>query len=430
MYTQALNTSDGDDRHIEDAARAAQFQARIDAEERIEPNDWMPAAYRKTLTRQISQHAHSEIVGMLPEGNWITRAPSLRRKAALLAKVQDECGHGLYLYAAAETLGTSREELVDLMLAGKAKYSSIFNYPTLTWADIGTIGWLVDGAAIMNQIPLCRCSYGPYARAMIRVCKEESFHQRQGFEIMLTLCRGTDEQKAMAQDALNRWWWPVLMMFGPPDQASQHSDTSTRWKIKRFSNDELRQKFVDATVPQAQFLGLTIPDPGMKQNEDGHWEYSAIDWDEFKQVLAGNGPCNRDRLAARRKAHDDGAWVREAALAYAEKRRQRTAAAGRRVGRPAMATPNIPLWEVFIRSRNGLAHKHVGSLHATDATLALQAARDIYTRRGEGLSIWVVPSNAITASDPSEKGMMFEPAESKIYRHPTFYDVPDEVGHM
>ena len=325
MYTQALNTSDGEDRNIEDAARAAQFQARIEAEERIEPNDWMPAAYRKTLTRQISQHAHSEIVGMLPEGNWITRAPSLRRKAALLAKVQDECGHGLYLYAAAETLGTSREELVDLMLAGKAKYSSIFNYPTLTWADIGAIGWLVDGAAIMNQIPLCRCSYGPYARAMIRVCKEESFHQRQGFEIMLMLCRGTDEQKVMAQDALDRWWWPVLMMFGPPDKASQHGDTSTKWRIKRFSNDELRQKFVDATVPQAHYLGLTIPDPGMKQNEAGNWEYSAIDWEEFKQVLAGNGPCNRDRLAARRKAHDDGAWVREAALAYAEKRRQRSA---------------------------------------------------------------------------------------------------------
>ena len=326
MYTQALNTSDADDRHIEDAGRAAQFQARIDADERIEPNDWMPAAYRKTLTRQISQHAHSEIVGMLPEGNWITRAPSLRRKAALLAKVQDECGHGLYLYAAAETLGTSREELVDLMLTGKSRYSSIFNYPTLTWADIGAIGWLVDGAAIMNQIPLCRCSYGPYARAMIRVCKEESFHQRQGFEIMVTLSRGSAEQKAMAQDALNRWWWPVLMMFGPPDQASQHSDTSTQWKIKRFSNDELRQKFVDATVPQAQYLGLSIPDPDMKQDEAGHWQYSAIDWDEFKQVLAGNGPCNRDRLAARRKAHDEGAWVREAAAAYAEKRRHRQTA--------------------------------------------------------------------------------------------------------
>jgi len=326
MYTQALNTAETDDRGLEDAARAAQFQARIDAEERIEPNDWMPAAYRKTLTRQISQHAHSEIVGMLPEGNWITRAPTLRRKAALLAKVQDECGHGLYLYAAAETLGTSREELVDAMLAGKAKYSSIFNYPTLTWADIGTIGWLVDGAAIMNQIPLCRCSYGPYARAMIRVCKEESFHQRQGYEIMLTLCRGSDEQKAMAQDALNRWWWPVLMMFGPPDATSQHSDTSTKWKIKRFSNDELRQKFVDATVPQAQYLGLTIPDPGMIQDAEGHWRYSEIDWTEFKQVLAGNGPCNRDRLAARRKAHDEGAWVREAAASYAAKRAQRQTA--------------------------------------------------------------------------------------------------------
>ncbi|KGT78987.1 1,2-phenylacetyl-CoA epoxidase subunit A [Bradyrhizobium japonicum] len=326
MYTQALNTAETDDRGLEDAAKAAQFQARIDAEERIEPNDWMPAAYRKTLTRQISQHAHSEIVGMLPEGNWITRAPTLRRKAALLAKVQDECGHGLYLYAAAETLGTSREELVDAMLAGKAKYSSIFNYPTLTWADIGTIGWLVDGAAIMNQIPLCRCSYGPYARAMIRVCKEESFHQRQGYEIMLTLCRGSDEQKAMAQDALNRWWWPVLMMFGPPDATSQHSDTSTKWKIKRFSNDELRQKFVDATVPQAQYLGLTIPDPGMTQDVEGHWRYSEIDWTEFKQVLAGNGPCNRDRLAARRKAHDEGAWVREAAASYAAKRAQRQTA--------------------------------------------------------------------------------------------------------
>ncbi|GKQ50220.1 1,2-phenylacetyl-CoA epoxidase subunit PaaA [Bradyrhizobium sp. Ce-3] len=323
MYTQALNSSDGDERGVEDVARASQFQARIDADERIEPNDWMPAAYRKTLTRQISQHAHSEIVGMLPEGNWITRAPSLRRKAALLAKVQDECGHGLYLYAAAETLGTSREELVDGMLSGKAKYSSIFNYPTLTWADIGTVGWLVDGAAIMNQIPLCRCSYGPYARAMIRVCKEESFHQRQGFEIMVTLCRGTAEQKAMAQNALDRWWWPVLMMFGPPDQISQHSDTSTKWKIKRFSNDELRQKFIDATVPQAEFLGLTIPDPGMKQNENGNWVHSPIDWNEFKQVLAGNGPCNRDRLAARRKAHEEGAWVREAAAAYAEKRKRR-----------------------------------------------------------------------------------------------------------
>src|SRR5246500_5645127 len=323
MYTQALNTSGADDRSLEDAAKAASFQSRIDAEERIEPNDWMPGAYRKTPTRPISQHANSEIVGMLPEGNWISRAPTLRRKAALLAKVQDECGHGLYLYAAAETLGSSREELVDAMLAGKAKYSSIFNYATLTWADIGVIGWLVDGAAIMNQIPLCRCSYGPYARAMLRVCKVESFHQGQGYEIMVVLARGTPGQRAMAQDAVNRWWWPVLMMFGPPDQESRHSDASIAWKIKRFTNDELRQKFVDATGPQAQYLGLTISDPGMRQDADGHWRYSNIDWEEFKQVLAGNGPCNRDRIAARRKAHDDGAWVREAAVAFAEKRRAR-----------------------------------------------------------------------------------------------------------
>jgi ring-1,2-phenylacetyl-CoA epoxidase subunit PaaA len=329
MYAQGLNApSDAAPVGPEDQEQTARFQARVDAEERIEPNDWMPAGYRKTLTRQISQHAHSEIVGMLPEGNWLSRAPSLRRKAALLAKIQDECGHGLYLYAAAETLGTSREELVDQMLTGKAKYSSIFNYPALTWADIGAIGWLVDGAAIMNQIPLCRCSYGPYARAMIRVCKEESFHQRQGYEIMLTLCRGTPEQKAMAQDALNRWWWPCLMMFGPPDTASQHSDTSTRWKIKRFSNDSLRQKFVDATVPQGQYLGLTFPDPDLKFDDtSGHWRFGAIDWEEFRRIIAGNGPCNRERLAARRKAHDEGAWVREAALAYAGKRAERTAAA-------------------------------------------------------------------------------------------------------
>ena len=319
MYTQALNSSDRI-RGTEDPALLARFQERVDAEERIEANDWMPAAYRRTLTRQISQHAHSEIVGQLPEGNWLTRAPSLRRKAALLAKVQDECGHGLYLYAAAETLGTSREALVDGLLEGRAKYSSIFNYPTLTWADIGAVGWLVDGAAIMNQIPLCRCSYGPYARAMIRVCKEESFHQRQGYEIMLTLCAGTPEQKAMAQDALDRWWWPCLMMFGPPDGESQHSDQSTAWKIKRFSNDELRQKFVDATVPQAEKLGLTIPDPAMTRDADGHWHHGPIDWEEFRQVLAGNGPCNRERLATRRRSHAEGAWVREAAAAHAAKR--------------------------------------------------------------------------------------------------------------
>jgi ring-1,2-phenylacetyl-CoA epoxidase subunit PaaA len=317
VYSQALNTAPAP---ADLSEAAALFQERIDAETRIEPNDTMPEAYRRTLIRQISQHAHSEIVGMLPEGNWITRAPSLRRKAALLAKVQDEGGHGLYLYAAAETLGMSREELVDQLLTGRAKYSSIFNYPTLSWADIGTIGWLVDGAAIMNQIPLCRCSYGPYARAMIRICKEESFHQRQGYEIMLTLSRGTVEQKAMAQDALNRWWWPSLMMFGPPDTQSQHSDASMRWKIKRFTNDSLRQKFVDATVPQGLHLGLTFPDPSLHFDEASeHWVFGEIDWDEFSQVLAGNGPCNAERLAARRRAHDDGAWVREAAQAWATK---------------------------------------------------------------------------------------------------------------
>ncbi len=333
MYTQASNVREPlEARPVEDAEFLARFQARIDAEERIEPNDRMPEAYRRTLIRQISQHAHSEIVGMLPEGNWLTRAPSLRRKAALLAKIQDECGHGLYLYAAAETLGTSREELVDQLLAGRAKYSSIFNYPTPTWADVGAIGWLVDGAAIMNQIPLCRCSYGPYARAMIRVCKEESFHQRQGYEIMLTLVRGSPEQKDMAQDALSRWWWPCLMMFGPPDSGSQHSDQSTVWKIKRFSNDELRRKFVDATVPQARHLGLTIPDPELKFDEtNGHWAIGEIDWEEFRRVVAGHGPCNRDRLAERRKAHEDGAWVQEAVLAYANKR-SKPAEAARRSG--------------------------------------------------------------------------------------------------
>ncbi len=326
MYSQGLIGAKTETE--EDEAFLARFQARIDAEEKIEPNDEMPEGYRRTLIRQIGQHAHSEIVGMLPEGNWITRAPSLKRKAALLAKVQDEGGHGLYLYSAAETLGVSRDQMTAELLSGKAKYSSIFNYPTLSWADIGAIGWLVDGAAIMNQIPLCRCSFGPYARAMIRVCKEESFHQRQGYEIMMTLMRGTDEQKEMAQDALNRWWWPSLMMFGPHDTDSEHSDQSMTWKIKRFSNDELRQKFVDATVPQGQFIGLEFPDPDLKWNEArGGYDFGAIDWDEFWRVVKGNGPMNRERLAARKKAWDDGAWVREAALAHAEKRKSRMEAA-------------------------------------------------------------------------------------------------------
>ncbi|HEU4987875.1 MAG TPA: 1,2-phenylacetyl-CoA epoxidase subunit PaaA [Rhizobiaceae bacterium] len=326
MYSQGLIGAKTET--TEDEAFLAAFQARIDAEEKIEPNDPMPEGYRKTLIRQIGQHAHSEIVGMLPEGNWITRAPSMRRKAALLAKVQDEGGHGLYLYSAAETLGVSREQMTEELLAGKAKYSSIFNYPTLTWADIGAIGWLVDGAAIMNQIPLCRCSYGPYARAMIRVCKEESFHQRQGYEIMMTLARGTPEQKELAQDALNRWWWPSLMMFGPHDSDSQHGDQSMKWKIKRFTNDELRQKFVDATVPQGEFIGLTFPDPDLKWNEErGHYDFGEIDWDEFWRVVKGGGPMNRERIAARKKAWDEGAWVREAALAHAEKRKARREAA-------------------------------------------------------------------------------------------------------
>jgi ring-1,2-phenylacetyl-CoA epoxidase subunit PaaA len=280
----------------------------------------MPDAYRKTLIRQISQHAHSEIVGMLPEGNWITRAPSLKRKAILMAKVQDEAGHGLYLYSAAETLGVSRDQMVGDLHAGRAKYSSIFNYPTLTWADVGAIGWLVDGAAIMNQIPLCRCSYGPYARAMVRICKEESFHQRQGYDIMLSLCRGTADQKAMAQDALNRWWWPSVMMFGPPDAESVHSAQSAAWKIKILSNDELRQRFIDQTVPQADYLGIKVPDSDLKWNDErGHYDFGSIDWDEFYNVIKGNGPCNRDRLRTRVKAWDDGAWVREAAMAHAAK---------------------------------------------------------------------------------------------------------------
>ena len=327
MYTQAIDVPSQqpeDARRaptgLENAAYQAEFDAKLARGDFIEAKDWMPEAYRKTLVRQISQHAHSEIVGMLPEGNWITRAPTLKRKSILLAKVQDEGGHGLYLYAAAETLGVSRDELVEALHDGKAKYSSIFNYPTLTWADIGVIGWLVDGAAIMNQIPLCRCSYGPYARAMVRVCKEESFHQRQGFDLLLALMRGNDAQRQMAQDATNRWWWPVLMMFGPHDSESQHGEQSAKWGIKRISNDDLRQKFIDAAVSQAKVLGVTLPDPELKWNEArGHYDHGEIDWAEFWNVVNGHGPCNRDRLAARVNAWKDGAWVREAALAYSRK---------------------------------------------------------------------------------------------------------------
>jgi ring-1,2-phenylacetyl-CoA epoxidase subunit PaaA len=327
MYTTELQKGVHPIEATEDPALLEAFEARVAADEFIEPKDWMPEAYRKTLVRQISQHAHSEIVGMLPEGNWITRAPSLRRKAILLAKVQDEAGHGLYLYCAAETLGTSREEMIEALHSGKAKYSTIFNYPTLTWADIGAIGWLVDGAAIMNQVPLQRTSYGPYARAMVRVCKEESFHQRQGYEIMIALANGTPDQKRMAQDALNRWWWPSLMMFGPPDENSPNTERSMRWRIKRETNDELRQKFVDITKPQADFLNLSVPDPECIWNEKkGGYDFGEVDWDEFYAVVRGEGPVAKERMTARREAWETNAWVREAAAAHAEKRRSREAA--------------------------------------------------------------------------------------------------------
>ena len=333
MYTQAMDTPGAADapkalRSAEQAQLEALFDARIDAGDFIEAKDWMPDHYRRTLVRQISQHAHSEIVGMLPEGSWIGRAPTLKRKAILIAKVQDEGGHGLYLYAAAETLGTSRDQMFDALHTGKAKYSSIFNYPTLTWADVGTIGWLVDGAAIMNQVPICRCSYAPYARAMIRICREESFHQRQGFESLLTMMRrGTAAQKDMVQDAVNRWWWPSVMMFGPPDDQSPNSAQSMRWGMKRVSNDELRQKFIDATVDQAKLLGVSLPDPDLKWNEARQsYDFGVIDWSEFWRVIAGDGPCNRERLAARVDAWEDGAWVRDAAMAHANKQAMKEAA--------------------------------------------------------------------------------------------------------
>ncbi len=327
MYTTEL-TKSATVHTLEDPARLAAFEARVAADEFIEPRDWMPEAYRRTLVRQISQHAHSEIVGMLPEGNWITRAPSLRRKAILLAKVQDECGHGLYLYCAAETLGVSRDDLTEAMLSGKAKYSTIFNYPTLTWADMGAIGWLVDGAAIMNQVPLQRTSYGPYARAMVKICKEESFHQRQGYEIMMALMAGSAAQRRMAQDALNRWWWPAIMMFGPPDENSPNTAQSMRWRIKRDTNDALRQKFIDVTVAQAAAIGLTIPDPDLVWNEvKGGYDYGAIDWEEFYAVVRGEGPVAKERLAAKNKAWDEGAWVRDAATAHAAKQARTAQAA-------------------------------------------------------------------------------------------------------
>jgi ring-1,2-phenylacetyl-CoA epoxidase subunit PaaA len=420
MYTTELHKS-AKVKSLDDPKLVEAFEARVAADDFIEPKDWMPEAYRRTLVRQISQHAHSEIVGMLPEGNWITRAPTLRRKAILLAKVQDEAGHGLYLYCAAETLGTSREEMIGALHSGKAKYSTIFNYPTLTWADIGAIGWLVDGAAIMNQVPLQRTSYGPYARAMVRVCKEESFHQRQGYEIMIALARGTDEQKRMAQDALDRWWWPALMMFGPPDDNSPNTAQSMRWRIKRETNDELRQKFVDITVPQADYLGLKVPDPDLRWNEQkGGYD--------FRRGRLGRILRGRQRRGAGRKGADGGSpkGLGRWRLGPRGRRRPRGQAPIEEGG----VSGDWPLWEVFIRSKGGLSHRHAGSVHAPDAQLAIAHARDTYTRRQEGVSLWVVPSREIHASDPDQAGELFEPAENKIYRHPTFYDIPDEVKHI
>ncbi len=405
------------------------FEATIARHDRIEPRDWMPEKYRRTLVRQIAQHAHSEIIGMQPEGNWITRAPSLRRKAILLAKVQDEAGHGLYLYSACETLGVSRRELTDMLIEGRQKYSSIFNYPTLSYADVGTIGWLVDGAAICNQVPLCRTSYGPYGRSMIRICKEESFHQRQGFELLATMMRGTDEQRAMVQESVDRFWWPALMMFGPPDAESPNTEQSMAWGIKRDTNDDLRQKFVDMSVPQAKALGVTLPDPDLVWNEERQaHDFGQPDWDEFATVVKGGGPCNAQRIAHRKKAHDDGAWVREAAhrvccLRGEEERHELD---------PGLTEiqDEWPLYEIFVRGKRGLNHVHVGSLHAADDEMALRHARDVYTRRNEGVSIWAVRSDAITASSPDEKDPLFAPSGDKVYRHPTFYDIPDDVPHM
>ena len=370
---------------------------------------------------------------MQPEGNWITRAPSLRRKAILMAKVQDEAGHGLYLYSAAETLGVDRADLLDMLHTGRQKYSSIFNYPTLTWADMGAIGWLVDGAAIVNQVPLCRCSYGPYARAMVRVCKEESFHQRQGFEILHTLSHGTPAQHAMAQDAVDRWWWPALMMFGPPDDDSPNSAQSMAWGIKRFSNDELRQRFVDMTVPQAEALGLTLPDPELRWNERARALRLRRDrLDRAVRGDQGQRPLQRaaDRTPAR--AHEDGAWVREAAAAYAAKRARRTAEAAcmGSTGSTTGDRRDWPLWEVFVRARRGLSHVHVGSLHAPDAEMALRNARDLYTRRQEGVSLWVVPAARSPRRARTRRTRSSTRPADKIYRHPTFYDIPEGVEHL
>ena len=428
MYAQMVKTGLDQVKSRDEMSPEEQaFQDRIDADIKIEPKEWMPEAYRKTLIRQISQHAHSEIVGQLPEGNWITRAPTLERKAILLAKVQDEAGHGLYLYCAAETLGVTRDELIEQLHSGKAKYSSIFNYPTLTWADMGAIGWLVDGAAIMNQVPLQRCSYGPYARAMVRICKEESFHQRQGYDIMMKLCAGTPEQKAMAQDALNRFWWPALMMFGPPDADSVHSVQSMRWKIKMDTNDELRQRFVDQTVPQADYLGLTIPDPKLKWNEErGHYDFGEVDWDEFYQVIKGNGPCNRERLQARIDAWEDGAWVREASLAHAEKRAARAA----RPRRPDHEQGMAALGGVHPQPARAGAPACRQPARARRRDGDQERPRRLHPpQRGRRASGWSRPPTSRRAR-PATRGRCSSPANSKVYRHPTFYEIPEKLGHM
>jgi ring-1,2-phenylacetyl-CoA epoxidase subunit PaaA len=402
------------------------FEQRIAQETAIEPQDWMPDAYRKTLIRQIGQHAHSEIVGMLPEGNWITRAPTLRRKAILLAKVQDEAGHGLVSLQRGGNAGLRAGRHLPEDARRQMKYSSIFNYPTLSWADIGVIGWLVDGAAIVNQVALCRTSYGPYARAMVKICKEESFHQRQGFEACMALAQGSEAQRQMLQDAINRFWWPALMMFGPNDDNSPNSARSLAWKIKRFGNDELRQRFVDNTVPQVEMLGMTVPDPDLRFDEEsGHYRFGEIDWQEFEEVINGRGICNHERLAANVKPGKRGVGARSRAGA----RRKTTRPSGRIRGNN-MSNVYWPLYEVFVRSKQGLSHRHVGSLHAADDRMALENARDAYTRRSEGCSIWVVKASEIVASQPEESGEFFDPAESKVYRHPTFYTIPDGIEHM
>ena len=438
MYAQLVDTglAQGPGRSRDDAEERA-FQARIDADVKVEPKDWMPDAYRRTLVRQIQQHAHSEIVGMLPEGNWITRAPTLKRKAILMAKVQDEGGHGLYLYAAAETLGVSRDQLIDDLHAGKVKYSSIFNYPTLTWADIGAIGWLVDGAAIMNQIPLCRCSYGPYARAMVRICKEESFHQRQGFDIMMTLCRGT---RGAEGDGAGRAQ-PLVVAVAHDVRPAGRRERAQRAvgaledqaPVQRRAAPALRRPDGAAGgVPRA----ARCPIPTCAWNEArGHYDFGAIDWSEFHDVLKGNGPCNRERLRARVEAWDDGALgARGGASRMRASARQRDARAGRleadaRRSRTLRRT-NGRCGRVFIRSQHGLAHKHVGSLHAPDAAMAIKNARDVYTRRNEGVSIWVVRSADIMRRAPGDREALFEPANDKVYRHPTFFPMPDEVKHI